>query len=139
MTIFIKEEELAWRNQLLVMIQKWKKVHIILVVQQSNAFNRLYEKSHSQFYKYFFRYWHLHIFLGCGTWCYVNSGTSCYDARPSSYGAPYEWSCQACRNKKNQNETNDEGRKNVLSKPYFFVFLLYTFDVCPSSLWSNFF
>ena len=34
---------------------------------------------------------------GCGLWCYVNDGSGCYDARPSSYGAPYDWSCQACR------------------------------------------
>ena len=32
---------------------------------------------------------------GCGKWCYVNDGSTCYDARPSSYGAPYYWSCQA--------------------------------------------
>ena len=34
---------------------------------------------------------------GCGLWCYVNDGNQCYDSRPSSYGAPYDWSCQACR------------------------------------------
>ena len=34
---------------------------------------------------------------GCGSWCYVNQGSGCYDARPSSYGAPYSWSCEACR------------------------------------------
>ena len=34
---------------------------------------------------------------GCGAWCYVNQGSGCYDARPSSYGAPYSWSCEACR------------------------------------------
>ena len=32
-----------------------------------------------------------------GAWCYVNQGSGCYDARPSSYGAPYSWSCEACR------------------------------------------
>jgi hypothetical protein len=36
---------------------------------------------------------------GCGNWCYVEDSNSCRDARPSSYGAPYSWSCQACRSK----------------------------------------
>ena len=31
--------------------------------------------------------------------CYVDDSNTCRDARPSSYGAPYSWSCQACRSK----------------------------------------
>ena len=35
--------------------------------------------------------------FGCGKWCYINDGAKCQDARPSNLGAPYNWSCQACR------------------------------------------
>ena len=30
--------------------------------------------------------------------CYVDRNNNCPDARPSSWGSPYPWSCQACRN-----------------------------------------
>ena len=36
---------------------------------------------------------------GCGNWCYVDPGNTCRDSRPSSFGAPHEWSCQACRSR----------------------------------------
>ena len=31
--------------------------------------------------------------------CYVNHTNTCIDVRPSTNGAPYSWSCQACRGK----------------------------------------
>ena len=31
--------------------------------------------------------------------CYVDDPNNCPDARPSSWGASYSWSCQACRNR----------------------------------------
>jgi len=49
---------------------------------------------------------HLHLNRGecgiqadCGRWCYVDEHNSCPDAKPSSWGAAYAWSCQACRNR----------------------------------------
>ena len=38
------------------------------------------------------------------TRCYVGASNTCPDARTSVYGAPYSWSCQACRNKKKEDE-----------------------------------
>ena len=32
--------------------------------------------------------------------CYVDRLNNCNDARPSVHGAPYPWSCQACRNRR---------------------------------------
>ena len=34
--------------------------------------------------------------MGCGLWCYVSDSNTCRDTRPSIFGAPYSWSCQAC-------------------------------------------
>ena len=34
--------------------------------------------------------------VGCGLWCYVSDSNTCRDTRPSIFGAPYSWSCQAC-------------------------------------------
>ena len=45
---------------------------------------------------------------GCGLWCYVNDGSSCYDARTSVYGAPYQWSCEACRMRQESGNSSGE-------------------------------
>ena len=34
------------------------------------------------------------------TRCYVATSDTCSDARPSIYGSPYRWSCQACSQRK---------------------------------------
>jgi len=49
---------------------------------------------------------------GCGNWCYVDDSNTCRDARPSSYGAPYSWSCQACRSKAKE----EKGTKGELEQ-----------------------
>ena len=38
------------------------------------------------------------------TRCYVGDSNTCSDARTSVKGAPFSWSCQACRNKKKEDE-----------------------------------
>ena len=45
-----------------------------------------------------------HCTVNNGAWlltsrCYVDEPNSCPDAKPSSWGASYAWSCQACRNR----------------------------------------
>ena len=49
--------------------------------------------------------------FGCGKWCYINDGAKCQDARPSNFGAPYYWSCQACREQ--QKEDLGKGRLDL--------------------------
>merc|ERR1711942_83488 len=45
----------------------------------------------------------------CDSWCYVDDGNNCPDARPSSFGAPYSWSCEACRSWDKQDRKDREG------------------------------
>merc|ERR1712181_53272 len=51
---------------------------------------------------------------GCGNWCYVDDSSSCRDARPSSYGAPHSWSCQACRSKAKEEKAVKEEKPSCL-------------------------
>ena len=39
--------------------------------------------------------------------CYVEDDSSCRDARPSSYGAPWSWSCQACRSRSKEEKEGE--------------------------------
>ena len=33
---------------------------------------------------------------GSGRWCYIDGGSECPDARPSTSGAPWYWTCTGC-------------------------------------------
>ena len=90
-----------WRVQWSVRFRLWKMVSTLILLQSLRSSSLL------QFLSEIFC---LHLLAAR---CYVDDSNTCGDAKSSSFGAPFSWSCQACQSLANKGESLTSEREQM--------------------------